>query len=172
MANKYLEITSAVPAIIPKGSVIKSISYDGSLTVTSDCAGLLEGVPVEDLLCYEIVIGVDVNGGLFEADGNGVMDNERIVYLSVDGTIYPSDTGVNSLRDTTGISNHMTGVFNSIPGKPIKLVSYSKTLDGNNREEYTMKMRMIPSLAGKVEFHLGGTGFPRGLFLKPFLVTC
>jgi hypothetical protein len=165
MANKYLEITSAAPAIIPKGSVIKSISYDGSITVTSDCPGLLEGVPVEDLLCYEFTSVTD-------DDDNDThpMDNSIFKNLIIDGVIYPlGNVGITAAGAT------FETVLSTVPGRAIKYVNYSRTLTGPDtfkRDQYTLRVKMIPSLASKVEIQGSGTGFPYDFYLKPTQVSC
>ena len=169
--TKTVVIKVGETLVLPKGASILSVGKNGSVQATSNCGDVQDVLDnAETYACYSFGLGCDD-----DANTSHMMDEEgaKIHKIMVGGEIYDFtavDGGI--VIDSLEIPDYGKDLINNKIPKELLEVYEIVFQQFAKREEYTIKVRMLPSIAAKAEFLVGGQGFSNGLYLKPVKITC
>ena len=164
-----LVIKAGEKVVLPKGAVIKSVGIDGDLTLSSTCENLNTVLSnAESYECYVFAYGVD-------ADDNNShpMDNAHLYWIEVANIQYQMDNRY-LWSPLSGPITLMSHINTKMQGNHhiLKVTDVWQHFDGSKRTEYKIRVKMLPSLAKTAKMHIGGNGFPHGLYLLPEPHSC
>jgi hypothetical protein len=156
--------------VLPSGATIRSIAIDGDLQVTTSCPDLEPFIDAaERYECYQFAYGVD-------NDNNDThpMDNAHLQYFKIAGVTY--NMGNRYLWDALVaptlydyIKEKMTFYGASYV---MNVLAVIRTINFDKRKEYSIIVKMPPSLAAQAEMFITGNGFADGLYIKPASADC
>lgn len=156
--------------VLPKGAKVISIGLKGDVTATSNCPAVQTAIDnAETYGCYTFGVGCDDDN-----NSSHVMDegSALIKRIYVGGQMYEFTTNngivIDWLEDQAyGISE----ISSKVPKELMEV--YEIFFDQwSKREEYLVKVRMLPSIAKSAEFFVTGTGFINGLWVKAVATDC
>lgn len=122
---------------------------------TTDCGDRLP--EPEEYACYYMAWGYSATSGLdavLENDSGVILD-----YITVGGTTYNINLSI--VTDIATIKGYIEA---AVPQALMKVYSGFKDIF-TRREEFGIKFKTVPSLAGGLKMHITGLAFPDGLTL-------
>jgi hypothetical protein len=140
--------TVSIPANVEITGIIGS-------NFTSDCGTRLP--EPETYSCYYMAWGYSATEG-----DNATLENDAGVildYITVGGTTY--NIGLSIVTDAATVKGYIEA---AVPQALMKVYSAGKNVF-SRREEFVIKFKTVPSLAGTLKMHITGLSFPDGLTL-------
>lgn len=168
--TKTLVIKAGETAVLPKGATVISIGVRGSVIATSNCPAVQDELDnAEQYKCYSFGVGCDDDN-----NDTHVMDEHsayiKKIIVGGDTYIFTEDNGI-VVDWLDNVAYGISIVAKQIPKEILEVYDiflYHPT----KRKEFTIKVKMLPSIAETAMFYVEGTGFVNGLYLKPTLIDC
>lgn len=168
--TKTLIVNAGETMVLPKGASIVSVGIIGDVEATSNCEDVQNALDnAEAYKCYSFGLGCDDDNN----DSHMMNEDDAAIHkIIVGGITYEFTTDGGIIIGWLETPNYGKDSINNKIPREIMEVYDIVFQQFAKREEYTIKVRMLPSIAATAEFFVGGLGFSNGLYLKPVEIEC
>lgn len=164
---KSITIKPGETVVLPKGAVVKSMIYDGAISVSSTCDNLPEP---QAYSCYVLDFSSNDNKN---ASPNLEGEDTNITYLEIAGVKYNGPISLNHISvpgdcDAGDIMKTLlTNWFSSVPPQTIFNLDRVDVDCTGERASISVFFKSVDSIANSIKLKITGPGFPNGLFVLP-----